>query len=147
MIARSVLVCFAALSLVGCGSTEVHEVLLRRPTSAPRGNVELYVVGRPPPRPYYEVALLQAIGNGTHADVPDVTNALEGRAQVLGCDAVVGIHVELGSTRAHATGVCVMWRAGVVPQAAPPAAPPSAPAPSTPQEPPASDGASDATSI
>ncbi|MEO8798939.1 MAG: hypothetical protein ABI551_13710 [Polyangiaceae bacterium] len=147
MIARSVLGCFAALSLAGCGSTELHEVLLRRPTGAPRGDVELYVIGRPPQRPYYEVALLQAIGNGTHADVPDVTNALERRAQVLGCDAVVGIHVELGSTRAHATGVCVMWRTAVVPQAAPPAAAPIAPVPSTPQAAPASDGASDATSI
>lgn len=147
MIARSVLVCCAALSLAGCGSTELHEVLLRRPTGAPHGEVELYVVGRPPSRPYYEVALLQAIGHGTQADVPDVTNALARRGQALGCDAVVGIHVELGSTRAHATGVCVMWRAAVVPQAAPPAPPPTRPAPSSPEDSPASGDASDATSI
>lgn len=137
---------FAAFSCAGCGSTEVHQILLREPTMQPRGEIDVYVVGGAPPRrPYYEVAYVQAIGHGSHADVEDVTHALANRGARLGCDALVRVHVELGSTRAHASGVCVNWlpvQAKVEP------GPRAAPAPTTtaPSEsPPAQE--SDGTSI
>ncbi|HEX7667893.1 MAG TPA: hypothetical protein VF407_25375 [Polyangiaceae bacterium] len=147
MIARASLF-VGALLLAGCGSTEVHQILLRQPSGSPRRHVELYVVGRPPQRPFYEVGLVQVIGHGTDADVADVTNAIERRAGELGCDAVIGIHVELGSTRAHATGICVNWYE-VAPPQQPKGSPepiPSAaptPAPTAPETP----APTDATSI
>ena len=138
---------FAALSMMGCGSTEVHQILLREPTMQPRGEIEVYVVGGAPPRrPYYEVAYVQAIGHGSHADVEDVTHALANRGARLGCDALVRVHVELGSTRAHASGVCVNWlpvATTVTPLPKPDAAPaPAQTAPTPEPAPTASDGTS-----
>lgn len=133
-----------ALAAAGCGSTEVHQVLLREPTMQPAPAIEMYVVGgKPPARPYYEVALLQAIGHGSDADVEDVTRAIANRGARLGCDAVVRVHVELGNTRAHASGVCVNW-ARVVVQAPAPA---PQPAPTQTPQPEPTPTATDGTSI
>ncbi|MEO8798687.1 MAG: hypothetical protein ABI551_12445, partial [Polyangiaceae bacterium] len=87
----------------------MHQIFLRQPTLNPQRDIEVYVTGAPPHRAYYDVAIIQAIGHGTHADVEDVTHAIANRAARLGCDAVVRLHVELGATRAHASGVCVNW--------------------------------------
>jgi len=128
-----------ALGLVGttaCGGfTETHEVLLRAPSPPTGRGVELYVAEQTPPRPFWEIAMLQAIGHGGDANMEDVTKALAARAAHFGCDAVVHVRVEQGYGMAHAFGVCVRW-AG--PAAPPPSAPPaSAPAPPPPTAPPA----------
>ena len=118
------------LGLAGCGSTEVHQVFLRQPSMIENREIEVYVVGAPPKRAYYDIAIVQAIGHGSDADVEHVTHALANRAARLGCDAVVRVHVELGYGRAHGAGVCVVWAK------TPPPAAPTAPAPTTPTPPP-----------
>ncbi|MGH7285124.1 MAG: hypothetical protein ACRELY_26675 [Polyangiaceae bacterium] len=143
---------FVGFACAGCGSTEVHQILLREPTMQSRGQIEVYVVGGTPPRrPFYEVAYVQAIGHGSDADVEDVTRALANRGARLGCDAIVRVHVELGTTRAHASGVCVSWlpvRVNAEPLPAPGAAPAPSPAPSAPApEPTSAPASSDGTSI
>ena len=127
---------FSAFACAGCGSTEVHQILLREPTMQQRQEIEMYVTGGTPPRrPFYEVAYVQAIGHGSDADVEDVTHALANRGARLGCDAIVRVHVELGSTRAHASGVCVNWLPvrKVEPPPKPDATPAPAPTPSSPE--------------
>jgi hypothetical protein len=129
--------------LAGCGHAEVHEVVLRsveEPTGHP---TELYFGKRLPGRPFYEVALLQVVGNGDEADVESLSKAISERASALGCDAVVRLRVDQGVTRAHAYGVCVRytealpvapWRPVTPPsKTAPPAAAPSSeePAPTS----------------
>jgi len=111
---RSIAVCIAvtAIGAAGCGHTETHQATLRQaqvPTGRP---VELYMADQPTPdRPFYELAIVQAIGFGTDAHPEDVARALTNKAGLLGCDAVVRTSIDMGYSRAHAAGVCVKWLA------------------------------------
>ncbi len=97
-----------SLSLAACGYTEVHEAVLRSP-SPPTSRVELYVGDQLPPRPFYEVALVQAMGYGSEAQIEDLSQALEARGRQLGCDALVRTRFDVGHSMAHGYGVCVKW--------------------------------------
>ena len=123
-----------ALGLAACGYTETHEVSLRA-ASPPTGRpVEVYMFGQTPPRPFYEVALLQVVGHGADANLEDVIRALTGRAASLGCDALVRIQVDQGYSLTHGFGVCVRWAGAAAPPPldAPPPVPPSSPSPPPP---------------
>jgi hypothetical protein len=96
------------IGLAGCGHTEVHEVVLRAP-SAPTASPEIYMEDQQPARPYYEVAMVQALGYGSDANLGELTNALAKRGAQLGCDALVRVRVDLGISRGHGFGVCVRW--------------------------------------
>ena len=99
-----------AAALAGCGHTESHAAMLRAPQTANTGRVELYVADvTVPTRPYYELAIVQAIGFGADANPEDVTHSLTDKAAALGCDAVVRVYIDVGYTRAHAAGVCVKY--------------------------------------
>ena len=133
-----------ACVLAGCGHTETHQALFRQPEAPSGHTVELYMADQPiPARPYYEIALVQAVGYGSDAHPEDIAVALTEKAAKLGCDAVVRVFLDQGYSRANASGVCVRWvgpaPAGVGPgpttltPSAAPAQPPSklvpAPAP------------------
>ena len=139
---RALAIAVGFSALVGCGHVETHDVLLRAPVAAASRDPDLYVEGHGPARPFYEVALLQVVGFGSHANPDDITTALLARARFLGCDAVVRAHVDQGYARANGFGVCVRWSGTEAPAvAAPPPVPaapppaPSAPAPSAPAPP------------
>jgi hypothetical protein len=104
-------VLFAGAVLVaGCGHTETHQAMLRNAQPATGKPVELYMADQPTPsRPFYEIALVQAIGFGSDAHPEDVARALTDKAATLGCDAVVRTSIDLGYSRANAAGVCVKW--------------------------------------
>ena len=96
--------------LAGCGHVETHEAMLRAPSSPTGARVELYLADQPAPtRPFYEIALVQAIGFGTEAHPDRIAAALTTKAGGLGCDAVVHTFIDQGYARAHAAGVCVKW--------------------------------------
>lgn len=125
-----------------CGYVEMHEAVLR-PTTGPTPNrVELYLGDQHPGRAFYEVALVEALGYGSKSDVEYVTSALGDRGKLLGCDAIVRIHVDVGQTMTHGYGVCVKWSRGEggsgTVQVAPTPAVPSSPAPTSPPPPPPS---------
>jgi hypothetical protein len=124
----------ALIANAGCGYTEMHDVVLRG-TGGPTGRpVELYMMSQQPPRPFYEVALVQVIGHGSDANLEDLMKAVVKRGGELGCDAVVRVQFDQGYSMAHAFGVCVKWAAP--PATAPPPAPPApAPAPEPSPEP------------
>lgn len=103
-------VVLACVMCAACGHTESYAAMLRPPEPANTSAVELYIVGQATPqRPYYEVALVQAIGFGTEATPEDVAHALTKKAASLGCDAVVNAYIDMGYSRAHAAGVCVRY--------------------------------------
>jgi hypothetical protein len=128
-----------ALSLAGCGHSEAHVAMLRAPQPRTGHAVELYLVDQATPtRPFFDIAIVQAIGFGTDATPEAVAHALTDKAETLGCDAVVRASIDVGYSRAHAAGVCVKYLADgppgpppVLPPApgANPAPPPSRPAP------------------
>lgn len=99
------------LLLVACGHTDFSEVVLRTPTAA-RGPVPIWVKGQDPARPYYDVAIVQAVGSGNESAPEDVVAALSARGGRLGCDAVVRVDVTQGTGRTHAAGVCVRYTDG-----------------------------------
>lgn len=108
------------LALVGCGHTETHHALFRQPESPTGHTVELYMADQPiPARPYYEIALVQAVGFGSDAHPEDIASALSEKAGKLGCDAVVRVFLDQGYSRANASGVCVRWVGAPPPGAAP----------------------------
>lgn len=115
---------FTLLLAAGCGHTETHEALLRAPEARTGKMVELYMADQPPPvRPFYEIAIVQAIGFGNEAHPEDVASALTSKAAKLGCDAVLRTFIDQGYSRAHAAGVCVKWL-GPGPAGPPPVLPP-----------------------
>jgi hypothetical protein len=98
--------------LAGCGHTETHTAILRAPEPATGRPVELYVADQAAPaRPFYDLGFVQAIGFGSDANGEDVTRALTDKASQLGCDAVVRVFIDIGYSRAHASGVCVKFLA------------------------------------
>lgn len=100
-----------ALASTACGYTELHEALLR-PASAPTNRVEIYLGDTLPPRPFYEVALVQVLGYGSDADVEDLNGALQARGRGLGCDGLVRVRFDLGRSIGQGYGVCVRWAEG-----------------------------------
>ena len=138
----------AALSIAGCGFTEMHEVALRPPSEPTAQRIEVYVGTQRPPRPFFEVSLLQAVGHGSDANLADVIKALSTRAAMLGCDAIVRVQVEQGYSMAHGFAVCAKWAAApassplVVPLPSDPAAPPPATEPAPQPQPATSEGTS-----
>jgi hypothetical protein len=102
----------AATALGGCGHTETHAAMLRAPQPPSTKPVELYVIDQAAPtRPYYDIAIVQAIGFGNDANPEDVARALTAKAASLGCDAVIRASFDVGYSRAHAAGVCVKYLA------------------------------------
>lgn len=108
---RALVAMVACFGLAGCGHTETTAAMLRSPQ--PRSaRVELYIANQAPTlRPYYEIAIVQAVGFGTDATPEDVTKALQEKAAQLGCDAVVRVFIDVGYSRANAAGVCVKYMA------------------------------------
>lgn len=106
---RVVFACTAATTALGCGHTDTYAFMLR-PAERPTSQVALYLSDREAlTRPYYEVAIVEAVGFGGDANAEDVARALSDKAGTLGCDAVVRATIDVGYSRAHAAGVCVKF--------------------------------------
>ncbi len=96
--------------LAGChGHVDTHAVLLRAPVPSAGSRVEVYVVGQTPPRRFYEMGFVQAVGFADTANPEELVRGLVQKGQELGCEAVVRVQVDVGYTKAHASGVCVRW--------------------------------------
>jgi len=134
------LTAIAAL-VIGCGHTETHVAMLRAPQPRSAKAVEVYLADQAvPTRPFYDIAIVQAIGFGNDATPEDVTHGLTDKAAALGCDAVVRVFIDVGYARAHAAGVCVKYLGEAPPGAVPVPMPvlptvPKKPLPTTPPAP------------
>lgn len=143
--ATVLLAALAPVAVAGCGHVETHQALLRAPAEAVDRPADLYMIDQPlPSQPFYEIALVQAVGFGADADPEDVARALAKKAAKLGCDAVLRTAIDQGYSRTNASGVCVKWvgprPASNAPELAPghganPPPPPVRPAPAPGYEP------------
>ncbi|MBX3190298.1 MAG: hypothetical protein KF819_25085 [Labilithrix sp.] len=107
---RAALGAIALATLAGCGHTETHAAMLRAPQAPSTQPVELYVIDQAAPaRPFYDIAIVQAIGFGNDANPEDIAKALSAKAASLGCDAVIRVSFDVGYSRAHGSGVCVKY--------------------------------------
>lgn len=96
---------FAFVALVGCGQTELHEVVFR--TAPPTGRpVDVYLEGQTVETPIDDLALLQVMASGNASGTEPVIAALRNRAAVLGCDVLVRVRVVNGASGTHGFGVC-----------------------------------------
>ena len=99
-----------ALVVCGCGATRVSHVMTGTARPPTAGAVTLYMESAPPPADFQEIALIQAVGHGGHADMEHAIEGLRRVALSLGCTTIVRIHIDQGASVASANGVC-----GVVP--------------------------------
>ena len=112
------------MTALGCGTTSTHRVVIGPVAPAQRGGVLVLSEGAALPDTYAEVAIVQAIGRGTHADAEHVLEGLRAEAATLGCDAVVRVHIDQGTNQTSATGVAIRRGVGPVrPQAVSPVPP------------------------
>jgi hypothetical protein len=102
-----------ACGVAGCGHIELHEYALRdEGMYTSRGPAELYLNGERPAHTLYEIAVLQAIGLGSDANLESVMSALAARGGELGCDAVVRTTYDRSIDEVQARGVCVRYIEG-----------------------------------
>lgn len=103
--------CFALCGLVlllgACGTTETHHVVTGSVGAPHGGAVQILMGDEAPPPGLSEVALLQAIGRGTEADLEHVIGGLQEKARELGCTVVAKVKIDQGSSTASGTGVCL----------------------------------------
>ncbi|MEZ4410915.1 MAG: hypothetical protein R3A52_31225 [Polyangiales bacterium] len=93
-----------AVALAGCGHTSVHRWVIG-PVGAPSRVPARVFSARGATPPAAEVALVEAVGTGTHADGDQAIEALRREAQSMGCDAVLRVEVAQGANTTVATGV------------------------------------------
>lgn len=103
---RTALLSAFALLLPACGSLETSFVQTGARAPAHGGGVYLVMESAPPPDGFEEIAIVQAKGTGTHAEMPDLLGGLKDVSRSLGCTHVVRVRVDQGSSVASATGVC-----------------------------------------
>ncbi|MBI5501216.1 MAG: hypothetical protein HY907_13300 [Deltaproteobacteria bacterium] len=110
------------LALCGClfGRVETSRVLTGPAGPPYAGPVAIVMENAPPPASFVEVGILQAIGYGTYANLARIVESLQGQAAGLGCDAVIRVHVDQGSSQASGTGICVRTAATWTAPAPPP---------------------------
>ena len=104
---RIILLSVLSLFTAACGTTRTSRVVTGKESAPYSGEVKILMDGTPVPEGMQEVALVQAIGHGFHADLEHVIQGLRAEAATLGCDAVVRVKVDQGSTQASANGVCM----------------------------------------
>lgn len=112
---NALLVAFALASLTGCGSTATYRAVIGTVSQASPRVVEIYLPEMRVTSNFEEVAVVQAVGRGTHADPEHVYEGLRREAAAMGCDAVLRATVTQGNTLAAGTGVAVRWIPGPAP--------------------------------
>jgi hypothetical protein len=93
------------VAVASCGSTTTHHVLTGKPSHARGGDVRVVMESAEVPAGIDEVAIVQAVGQGTEADLEHVIEGLKEEARALGCDVVVRVRIDQGSSTAAASGV------------------------------------------
>ena len=109
---KLILVCaFAsACFLLNLGNTSTSHVLTGPASAAYTGEVTVKLDGEPLPQNYQEVAIVQAVGTGSHANLEHIVQGLKEEAAKLGCNAVFRVKIDQGSSNASATGVAVILK-------------------------------------
>ena len=102
---RFVLVGCVALALAGCGTVDTHRVVSGHAYTPHAGPVAIGMEGAPVPPDLEEVAIIQAVGRGTKANMPSVIDGLIHEAQSLGCTHIVRVRIDQGNGMTSGSGV------------------------------------------
>jgi hypothetical protein len=103
---RRVLISLVAAAL-GCTTLNAEHVLTGKPRPTHSGDVMLRMEGSPDAGKFEEVAIVNATGSAAQATLPAVLGALKEEARKLGCNAVIRVRYDRGTSNASATGVAV----------------------------------------
>ncbi len=101
-----------AVSLAACGNTHVSRVVTGTPRAAHAGRVRITLESAPAPQAFTEIAILQARGYGTHANLEHVVAGLQDECGRLGGEVVARVRVDQGMNGANGVGVCGYERPG-----------------------------------
>ena len=104
----SVVAMIAMIASIGCGSMYTYRFPLNR-NAPPTSGVEVYWEGQLPSGGIEELEMVEAIGGGTHANVGDVVEAMQGEAIRYGANALVRVRVDCGHGSCHGYGVAVRF--------------------------------------
>jgi hypothetical protein len=74
------------------------------------GDVKVLLDGQPLAGEYEEVAIVNATGSSSDANLPAIIGALQDEARDLGCNAVIRVRYDRGVNNASATGVAVWMK-------------------------------------
>ena len=96
-----------AATAVSCSPLNSEYVLTGSQRPAYTGAVRVVLEGAPYEGAVTEVAIVTATGGGANAKLPAVLGQLQTQAGALGCNAVIRVHFDQGTSIASATGVAV----------------------------------------
>ncbi len=99
-------VALCANLLFACGTTETHRVVTGKPGAPYGGEIRIRMEGQGEPSDFREIAIVQAKCLNSHADLEHVIAGLRAEAASVGCNTIVRIHFDQGSSHASGTGVC-----------------------------------------
>jgi hypothetical protein len=96
-----------AVAGMSCSPLNSEYVLTGAQRPPYNGPVRVVLEGAPFEGTVTEVAIVTATGGGANANLPAVMGQLQTQAATLGCNAVIRIHFDQGTSTASATGVAV----------------------------------------
>jgi hypothetical protein len=100
----------SACFLLNLGHTTTSHVLTGQVGAPYTGEITVKLEGEPLPQNFQEVAIVQSVGTGSHANLEHVVQGLKEEAAKLGCNAVLRVKIDQGSSNASATGVAVILK-------------------------------------
>jgi len=105
---RLALLAFAIVpALAGCGTLETYRFQYGAANPPSRRPAVYFEGNAPNVATMHEIALVEAVGTGTKADMQDVVNALIDEAYRFGANAIVRVRVDCGFSQCHGVGVAV----------------------------------------
>jgi hypothetical protein len=107
------LIVVCSLSLGACVSMRDYAYTVAPPEPPYAGPVAIYLVGAAPKGEFKEIAVVQAEISGG-GSMEDILPRLQARAAKLGCDVVLHVRIDNGSTHVTATGMAA--RSASLPQ-------------------------------
>jgi hypothetical protein len=106
MIKRLLLVSACVLSASCQRPMQLNHVMTGHARAAHGGMVRVLMEAEPVPEGFREIALVQAITHGREANLEHIIAGLRSRSALLGCTAIVRVHIDQGSESASGNGVC-----------------------------------------
>lgn len=97
----------AVSMMSGCMTLKAEHVLTGQPRPPWSGEVRVLMEGAPIAGEYTEVGIVTASGSAADATLPTVVSALQREAATLGCNGVIRVRYDRGTSTATATGVAV----------------------------------------
>jgi hypothetical protein len=104
-VVRTIGACGLFALLAACGSLRTEHVVTGTPRAPREGEVTVVMQGQAPPPDFEEVAIVQTVGIGIYSSLEDVVDGLRTRARMLGCDTVINVRIDSGTSSTSASAI------------------------------------------